>query len=101
MKIIPLQTVFEHGPDKVATVLFDGPRRKLIEITLRNDAALSAHKAPEPIAIQCIAGQGTLAVGDESIALAPGVIVTLEANEIHAVEAQPALILLLTRFIAG
>ena len=96
-----MKTALEPGPDKVVTVLFDGPRRKLIEITLRNDAALSAHKAPEPITIQCIAGQGALAVGDESVVLSPGVIVTLEANEIHAVEAQPALILLITRFIAG
>ena len=98
MDNISFRTSIEEGPDKQAKVLFEGPRRKMIELVLRNGFSLAAHRAAEPIAIQCVAGSGRLEVGGEFVALSPGVLVTLEANEVHAVQALPAVAILLTRF---
>ncbi|MBM3796354.1 MAG: hypothetical protein FJW31_20355 [Acidobacteria bacterium] len=66
-------------------LLFEGPRRKLIEIALRNGAVLASHSVPVPITIQCLAGEGALHDGEprESIALAPGVFVTMESSIVH------------------
>lgn len=81
-------------------LLFEGPRRKLIQITLRNGAVLAKHTAPAPIAIQGLAGKGTLFVGHEreEVALEPGVLVTLEPNVLHEIQASPAVSFLLTQF---
>ncbi len=99
MQSLPLQTVIADGPekqkDKQVELLFTGPRRKIIQITLRNQAILAAHKAPVPITIQCISGRGTLL----GVELAPGTLVTLEPNEQHEVRAAPEVSILLTQFI--
>lgn len=104
MEIIKLQTEITTGDNKEVTILFDGNRRKLVQITLRNSTALSRHKAPDPITVQCIAGKGTFYVGENNEAkaeLTPGTIITLEENVIHEIRAEPAVSLLLTRFIGG
>ena len=98
MERLLFSTNLEVGPDKQARVLFEGPRRKMMELVLRNGFSLAAHKAAEPITIQWLAGSGRLEVGGEFVGLSPGVLVTLEANEVHAVHAQPAVAILLTRF---
>lgn len=100
MTILPLQTTIGPGPDTQTVPLFKGPRRTLVQITLRNGATLSAHKAAVPITIHCVAGSGTLTVaGRESpLALAPGVLVTLEPGVVHEVVASPAVSILLTQF---
>jgi hypothetical protein len=61
---------------------------------------LAAHEAAEPIMIQCIAGKGVICVGEkgETIELRPGVLLTLEPNVTHEVEALPAGSIPLTRF---
>ena len=94
MITIPLPTTIEPGADKQVTQLFTGPRRRIVQITLRNNAILAAHKAPVPITIQCIAGHGTL----QGIELSPGTLATLEPNEEHEVRANPAVSILLTQF---
>lgn len=103
MKRIPLQTSIEEGKDRQVDLLFEGPRRKLIQITLRNGCTLPRHTAPMPITIQGIAGHGTLLAGDhpESIALGPGVLVTLEPNVPHEIQASPEVSFLLTQFTAN
>lgn len=100
MKALKLQTEIGEGKDKQVELLFEGPRRKVQQITLRNRAVLAAHKAAEPITIQCVAGKGVIRVGEkgETVELRPGVLLTLEPNITHAVEALPAVSILLTRF---
>ena len=102
MGIIKLSTNIPEGEDKEVKILFDGRRRKLVQITLRNSTVLSKHKAPDPITVQCIAGSGTFYIGEkneEKAELTPGTIITLEENVIHEIKAEPAVSLLLTRFI--
>ena len=103
MQILQLQTTIRTGKDekdKQVDALFDGPRRKLVQITLRNHTLLNAHKSDVPITIQCIAGSGTLTVGDaaELVELTPGVLVTIDPNVSHEIRANPAVSILLTQF---
>ncbi|HMV51934.1 MAG TPA: hypothetical protein PLD20_11340 [Blastocatellia bacterium] len=100
MNVLKLQTTIGEGKDKQVEQLFEGPRRKLTQITLRNGATLDAHTAPEPITIQCLAGKGTVRVGDpsETVELTPGVLLTVEPNVLHEIKSHPAVTFLLTRF---
>ena len=100
MKTLDLKTEITEGKDKQVDVLFEGPRRKIVQITLRNNGVLESHKAAEPITIQCVAGKGTLTVGEEkkSLELVPGVLVTIEPNTIHEIHGQPAVSILLSKF---
>ena len=100
MKTLDLKTEITEGKDKQVDVLFEGPRRKIVQITLRNNGVLESHKAAEPITIQCVAGKGTLTVGEEkkSLELVPGVLVTIEPNTVHEIHGQPAVSILLSKF---
>ena len=98
MQKLNLQTKIGDGKDKEVTPLFDGERRKIVQITLRNKAVLDAHKAAEPITIQCIAGDGKLIVGKEEVDLQEGVLVTIEPNVVHEIRATPKVSILLTKF---
>lgn len=100
MKRLPLNTAIREGKDRQVDLLFEGSRRKLIQITLRNGSVLAAHKAPVPITIQGIAGTGTLLAGESpgAITLEPGVLVTLEPEVLHEIKASPAVSFLLTQF---
>jgi quercetin dioxygenase-like cupin family protein len=100
MQKLNLQTKIGDGKDKEVTPLFDGERRKIVQITLRNKAVLDAHKAAEPITIQCIAGEGKLIVGQEKeeVDLQKGVLVTIEPNVVHEIRATPKVSILLTKF---
>ena len=100
MQVLTLRTTIGDGRDKQIEQIFAGPRRKLVQITLRNNAVLGAHKAAVPITIQCVAGRGTLTTGEarQTVELTPGVLVTLEPNLEHAIEAQPEVSILLTQF---
>jgi quercetin dioxygenase-like cupin family protein len=100
MTVLALQSALEPGPDKQVVSLFTGPRRTLVQITLRNGATLAAHKAPVPITIHCVAGSGTLTLKDEGTAvpLKPGVLVTLEPGVVHEIVAAPSVSVLLTQF---
>lgn len=100
MRAIKLRTDIGPGQNKQIEALFEGPRRKLVQITLRNEAILESHTAPEPITIQCLSGKGLLIVGDkkESVQLEPGVLVTIESNIVHEIKSQTEVSVLLTRF---
>lgn len=99
MTILALQTEIGPGTDRQVVPLFKGPRRTVVQITLRNGTTLEAHKAPVPITIQCVAGSGTLSVaGQPALALKPGVLVTLEPDVVHEIVAAPAVSILLTQF---
>ena len=100
MQKLNLQTKIGDGKDKEVTPLFDGERRKIVQITLRNKAVLDAHKAAEPITIQCVAGKGLLIVGEEKeeVELKEGVLVTIEPNVVHEIRALSKVSVLLTKF---
>ena len=100
MQKLNLQTKIGDGNDKEVTPLFDGDRRKIVQITLRNKAVLDAHKAAEPITIQCVAGKGLLIVGEEKeeVELKEGVLVTIEPNVVHEIRALSKVSVLLTKF---
>jgi len=100
MKTLDLKTEIGEGKDKQVEVLFEGPRRKIVQITLRNNGVLESHIAAEPITIQCIAGKGTVTAGTEkkSVELTPGVLLTIEPNTFHEIHGQPAVSILLSKF---
>jgi quercetin dioxygenase-like cupin family protein len=100
MTILGLQTEIVPGEDKQVVPLFTGPRRTLVQITLRNGATLAAHKAPVPITIHWVAGSGTLTLPGQgpAVPLKPGVLVTIEPGVVHEIVASPSVSILLTQF---
>lgn len=100
MTVLALQSSIEPGADKQVVSLFTGPRRTLVQITLRNGATLAAHKAPVPITIQCVAGSGTLTLKNAgtTLSLTAGVLVTLDPDVVHEIVAAPSVSVLLTQF---
>ena len=101
MKSVAMATTIGEGADQQVTKLYESPWTKLVQITLRNGKTLSTHSAKEAVTIQCVSGEGTLVLGDERIALTPGVIVPVEPNVPHAVETKAAVSVLVTRFTAA
>lgn len=100
MEKLNLQTEIGDGRDIESNLLFDGARRKIIQITLRRSAVLKAHQAAEPITIQCVAGAGELldVSRNEIHELSPGALITVEAEVVHEVRALPEVSILLTKF---
>ena len=100
MKKLNLQTEIGQGKDTEIILLFDGARRKIMQITLRQNSVLKAHQAAEPITIQCVAGAGDLldVSANEIYKLSPGVLITVEPEVVHEVRALPEVSILLTRF---
>lgn len=108
MKNIELVEKFELGgkilseKDIQARQLYKGTRRQIMEIKLRGNAVLSKHKASEPITVFCLAGQGKFRAGknlQEALDLETGVLITLEAEILHEVIAEPELQILVTKFM--
>jgi quercetin dioxygenase-like cupin family protein len=101
--VLEVKTEIDEGKDREMKVLFEGERRKIIQITLRNNKRLNPHSTGEPIMIQCVAGSGELIIEvdnkNETIELTPGLLVTINGNVVHDVAARPSVSILLTRFI--
>lgn len=101
IKNLTLGDVAETAKPKEVKELFNGARRLLLEIKLRDGAVLAKHQAAEPITVLCLAGSGVFRAGEDlsdEQNLAAGTLVTLEAGIAHEVVAQPALDLLVTKF---
>jgi quercetin dioxygenase-like cupin family protein len=100
MEKMNLQTEIGQGKDTEVSLLFEGARRKIMQITLRRNQILKAHQAAEPITIQCVAGAGDFldVSADKIYKLSPGVLLTIEAKIIHEVRALPEVSILLTKF---
>ena len=100
MEKLNLQIEIGEGKDIESNLLFDGARRKIIQITLRRSAILKAHRAVEPITVQCVAGAGDfLNVSENEIyKLSPGALLTVEPQVVHEVRALPEVSILLTKF---
>ena len=100
MQFVTMETGVGEGPDQQVVKLHENAWTRLAQVTLRNGKTLAPHTAKEAVTIQCVSGSGVLVVGEERIPLATGVIVPLEPGVLHAVEAKPAVSLLVTRFLA-
>ena len=107
MKNIEFLDKFELGKisdsekSKEVKKVFDGVRRQLISVILRNDEVLPKHKANEPITVFCLAGSGTFRAGkdlEDEQKLEAGTLVTLAAEIEHEVVAEPDIHLLVTKF---
>lgn len=100
MKVLNMKSSIGEGANKQVDVLFDGPRRKIVQIILRKNGILASHKANEPITIQCISGKGKLFVGENRtmIELSASVLVTIEPNIIHEITSEPEVSILLSKF---
>lgn len=96
--IIALPQEMGIGKDREVQTLLADPWRKLVLICLRHGALLADHSAKVPITIQTVVGKGTLRVGDRTFALAPGVLVAVDAHEEHNVRAEPEIAMLVTFF---
>jgi len=97
-KTIRLPNEVGEGKDREVEVLLADQARKLVLIRLRRGALLADHSARVPIAIQAVAGRGTLRVENEAYPLVPGVVVPVDAHVVHNVQGDPALAILVTFF---
>lgn len=101
LKEFTIGKITENEKNKEVKELFNGSRRRLVEVKLRNNAFLAKHQASEPITILCLAGNGVFRAGadlSEECTLVAGTLLTLEGGAEHEVSAQPALDLLVTKF---
>ena len=107
MKTIELLKKFEIGEqttftkDKEVSEIYNGVRRRMIEVKLRENAVLTKHQTPEPISVLCLSGKGTFTAGanlEDSLDLSAGVLLTLEGGIPHEVAAEPEIHLLITKF---
>jgi quercetin dioxygenase-like cupin family protein len=107
MKIIELIKNLEIGEisacekSKEVKEIFNGARRRIVEVKLRNNEKLAKHKASEPITVLCLAGAGVFRAGEnleDEQTLQAGTLITLEGGVEHEVVATPALNLLVTKF---
>jgi quercetin dioxygenase-like cupin family protein len=81
--------------------LYNGARRRMVEVKLSDGAVLTKHKAMEPISVLCLSGNGKFTAGanlEESLDLSAGVLITLDAGVEHEVTAAPEIHLLVTKF---
>lgn len=93
--------VIPEDRDKSTVEIFNGTRRRMVEVKLQRDAALTRHKAKEPITVLCLSGNGVFRAGpnlEDEQKLKPGTLLTLEPEVEHEVVAQPDLHLLVIKF---
>lgn len=107
MNTIKLLEKFELGgqtsftKDKEVREIYNGAKRRMIEVKLREHSVLTKHKTPEPISVLCLSGKGIFTAGanlEEKLDLSAGVLLTLEGGIEHEVIAEPEIHLLVTKF---
>ncbi len=107
MKTIELVEHFEldgqinSEKDKEVREIYNGVKRRMVEVKLRENAVLTKHRTPEPISVLCLSGRGVFTAGaslEDSLELSAGVLLTLEGGIEHEVSAAPEIHLLVTKF---
>ena len=96
-----LNEIAPSEKSKVVKKLFDGARRQIMSVELRNNEMLSKHTASEPITVVCLAGSGTFRAGkdlEESQKLSAGTLIILAGGIEHEVVAEPEIHILVTKF---
>lgn len=66
--------------------LLQGDGANLIVFTFAPGQDLPDHKAAHPITVQCLEGELDFTCGDETVRLAPGVVVHLREHVMHRVD---------------
>ncbi len=99
--IIEYSKVIEEGKELDKNILFEGPKRKIAQVTMRDGKSLGTHAVDMPFLVYCTAGTGELILGKEkkSIELSVGKMVTVEADIPHDVIAKPELSIIVIRFL--
>lgn len=85
-----------HDGDRNAITLTKRVGLTLVLTVLRQGAVLREHRAPTGVALHVISGRMLLRVGDQSLELGPGEVVTMEPGLAHAGEARADTAFLLT-----
>lgn len=101
IKNLNVGEISDSEKSKEVKEIFNGSRRRLIAVKLRNNDVLPKHKADEPITVLCLAGTGLFRAGSdlsEECRLVAGTLITLEGGVEHEVAAEPAIDLLVTKF---
>lgn len=102
-KVLDIKNEIDSGKDKEIKMLFEGERRKIVQLTLRNEMNLKWHSVPEPITIQCIAGEGEMLIKSEvqtdTLKLLPGTLITLDPLIDHDIIGKPSVSIILIRFL--
>ena len=101
IKELDLEGAAVTGNERQLTELYNGPRRRVVEVQLRKGAVLSRHHANEPITVLCLSGTGTFTAGpdlEDSQDLRAGTLITLEAGVEHEVIAAEDLHLIVSKF---
>jgi quercetin dioxygenase-like cupin family protein len=82
--------------DRNAITLTKRVGLRLVLTVLREGAVLHEHRAPTAVTLHVISGLLVLRVGDESLELGPGEVVTMQPGVTHAGEARADTAFLLT-----
>ena len=101
IKTFELNEIERSEKPKDVKEIFNGVRRRMVQVNLRNNEILSKHKANEPITVFCLAGSGTFRAGrdlEDVQELVAGTLITLESGVEHEIVAEPELSLLVTKF---
>ena len=100
-KIIEYSKLIEEGKELDKNILFEGPKRKIAQVTMRDGKSLGTHKVDMPFLVYCTAGTGELILGKEkkSIELSAGKMITVEGDVPHDVIAKPELSIIVIRFL--
>jgi len=101
IKDLDMGELSETAPGKDIKEIFNGERRRILDIALVGGSVLSKHRAAEPITVLCLSGSGTFRAGsdlEDSQKLVPGTLITLETGVDHEVVGEPAVRILVTRF---
>ncbi len=103
-KMLDIKNEIDSGKDKEIKMLFEGTRRKIVQLTLRNEMNLKWHNVSEPITIQCITGEGEMLIKSEyqtdTLKLLPGTFITLDPLINHDIIGKPSVSILLIRFLS-
>jgi quercetin dioxygenase-like cupin family protein len=101
IKDLDVRETTETAAGKDFKEIFNGDRRRMVEVSLTGGAVLTKHHAAEPITVLCLSGNGTFRAGsdlEESQKLVPGTLITLESGVEHDVSAEPSIRILVTKF---
>jgi quercetin dioxygenase-like cupin family protein len=101
IKTFELNEIEPGEKPKDVKEIFNGMRRRMVQVNLRQNEILSKHKANEPITVFCLAGRGTFRAGsdlEDEQKLVAGTLITLEGGVEHEVIAEPEISLLVTKF---
>jgi quercetin dioxygenase-like cupin family protein len=85
-----------HDGDRNSITLTKRTGLTLVLTVLREGAVLAEHRAPHAVSLHVISGRISVRVGDRSLELGAGEVVTMEPRLTHTVQARSEATILLT-----